>query len=69
MNRIKTGIKLQVTPEQSKQVQEICFANGISWNNRIYEVQHLTREYLFIKDIISWGDYASYLQRQKFRRS
>ena len=52
---IKTNIKMVVTPEESKQVQEICFANGISWSNRVYEVQHLTREYLFIKDIISWG--------------
>ncbi len=64
MNRIKTGIKLQVTPEQSKQVQEICFANGIGWWNRAYEVQHLTREYLFIKDIISWGTMQVYNRKQ-----
>ena len=28
---IKRNIKMKVTPEESKQVQEICFANGISW--------------------------------------
>ena len=48
MNRIKTGIKLQVTPEESKQVQEICFANKIGWNTGIFEVQHLHSKYLFI---------------------
>jgi hypothetical protein len=28
---IKTNIKMRVTPEQSKKVQEICFENGIEW--------------------------------------
>ena len=28
---IKRNIKMMVTPKQSKQVQEICFANGIIW--------------------------------------
>lgn len=51
---IKRYIKMIVTPEQSKQVQEICFANAVFWNNRVYKVQHLTRKYLFIKDVITW---------------
>ena len=37
---MKTNIKLRVTPEQSKAVQKICFANGINWassgTNHIY---------------------------------
>lgn len=28
---IKRNIKMMVTPEQSKQVQEICFADGVFW--------------------------------------
>ena len=28
---IKTNIKMRVTPEQSKRVQEICFENGFLW--------------------------------------
>ena len=30
---MKTNIKMRVTPEQSKKVQEICFENGIEWIN------------------------------------
>lgn len=30
---IKTNIKMRVTPEQSRKVQEICFENGIDWLN------------------------------------
>ena len=30
---MKTNIKIRVTPEQSKKVQEICFENGIEWIN------------------------------------
>ena len=28
---IKTNIKMRVTPEQLRRVQEICFSNGIEW--------------------------------------
>ena len=28
---IKTNIKMRVTPEQSRKVQEICFKNGFAW--------------------------------------
>ena len=57
MNRIKTGIKLQVTPEESKQVQEICFANGISWNDTRAQVLHLEQKYLYIFDpYITFGE-------------
>ena len=56
MNRIKTGIKLQVTPEESKQVQEICFANGIGWSGKDFTVILLDKEYLMIRDGITWDD-------------
>ena len=32
---IKTNIKIVVTPKQSQQVQEICFANGLGWVGEI----------------------------------
>ena len=56
MNRIKTGIKLQVTPEESKQVQEICFANGIGWSGKDFRLILLDQEYLMIRDGITWDD-------------
>ena len=56
MNRIKTGIKLQVTPKESKQVQEICFANRISWNTGYFGVKHLNKKYLCIAEVITWGN-------------
>ena len=49
---IKTNIKMRVTPEQSKKVQEICFENGIYWRmNR--EPVYLNEPFLFINNIIS----------------
>ena len=56
MNRIKTGIKLQVTPEESKQVQEICFANGLGWVGGDFTPSLLDKEYLMICDVITWDD-------------
>ena len=44
---IKTNIKLRVTPEQSKAVQLICFANNISWSNE-FELNFLDAPCLFI---------------------
>ena len=48
---IKTNIKMRVNSEQSKQVQEICFANRITWNTGYFEVQHLHSKYLFINKV------------------
>ena len=65
MNRIKTGIKLQVTPEQSKQVQEICFANRIGWNTGIFDVQHLHSKYLFInKAYLTYCDFGEFFKEK-----
>ena len=48
---IKKGIKIKVTPEQSKQIQQICFDNGVFW--RVAEestVKNLDKPYLFIDE-------------------
>lgn len=44
---IKTNIKMRVTPEQSRKVQEICFENGIEWQDTEKEIQDY--EYIIIK--------------------
>lgn len=54
MNRIKTGIKLQVTPKQSQQVQEICFANGIGWFSSGGIIQLTNKKYLIIDEYITY---------------
>ena len=56
MNRIKTGIKLQVTPKQSQQVQEICFANGIVWGGGDRSVMFTHKPFLHISMGITFGD-------------
>ena len=45
---IKRNIKMMVTPKESKQVQEICFANKIGWHTGTLELKHLHSKYLFI---------------------
>lgn len=53
MNKIRVGIKMRVTPEQSKKVQEICFENGIYWvTDR--KIDQLDKPFLFIDDFISF---------------
>ena len=54
MNRIKTGIKLQVTSEESQQVQEICFANGIGWFSVGGIIQLTNEKYLIIDEYITY---------------
>lgn len=53
MNRIKTGIKLQVTPEQSKRVQEICFENGIYWASKNKNKVIVYSNFLYIRGHIT----------------
>ena len=50
---IRTNIKMRVTPEQSKKVQEICFENGICWKGK-EEVEYLNNPFLFIDNVISF---------------
>lgn len=45
---IKTNIKLQVTPEQLKEVQLICFSNKIYWANTGSNFEKDTVRYIFI---------------------
>lgn len=47
MSKIKIGIKMRVTPEQSKKVQEICFVNGIVWLKST-ELKHLDKPFIYI---------------------
>lgn len=50
---IKTNIKMRVTPEQSKKIQEICFENGIYWvTDR--KIDQLDKPFLFIDEYVSF---------------
>lgn len=54
---IKQNIKIRVTPEQSKKVQEICFANGVYWVVGRNEVRNEEQNYLYLSDeYITFGD-------------
>ena len=48
MNKIKTSYKIAVTPEQSKEIQKICFKNGINWANGSDTILHIYSNYLYI---------------------
>ena len=67
---IKRNIKMRVTSEQSKQVQEICFANGIGWyvlgKNQI---MYLEQKYLYVYgSYIAFGDSLEYFKEHTFSR-
>ncbi len=57
---IKTNIKMVVAPDESKQVQEICFANGIGWKSGSKKVLLEHKQYLLIRDYISYDDRERY---------
>ena len=42
------NIKLRVTPEQSRKVQEICFSKGIVWGATGDTVSYTDAQYLYI---------------------
>ena len=42
------NIKLKVTPEQSRKIQEICFSKGISWRSTGDTVSFTDAPYLYI---------------------
>ena len=54
---------MMVTPEESKQVQEICFANGIGWKTGSKKVLLEHKQYLIIRDCISWDDKERYFDK------
>ena len=45
--------KIKVTPEQSKIVQEVLFANGVKWSGDLAHVIHTDRKYLIVDGRIS----------------
>lgn len=53
---IKRNIKMVVTPKQSQQVQEICFANGIVWGGGDRSVMFTHKPFLHISTGITFGD-------------
>ena len=57
---IKRNIKMRVNSEESKLVQEICFANGIIWKSGSNKVLLEHKQYLIIRDCISWDDRERY---------
>ncbi len=44
------NIKLRVTPEQSRKVQEICFSKGITWGATGNIVSYTDAPHLYITD-------------------
>lgn len=50
---IKTNIKMRVTPEQSRKVQEICFSNGIYWAGENKDKVRIYSNYLYIRGLIT----------------
>lgn len=50
---IKTNIKMRVTPEQSKKVQEICFENGIYWAGENKNKVRVYSNFLYIRGLIT----------------
>ena len=57
MDKIKTGIKMIVSPEQSKKIQEICFENDIGWSSTGNIVINTDEPFLFIdKDYLIYAD-------------
>ena len=60
---IKQNIKMRVTPEQSKKVQEICFANGVYWIVGRNIIQRENKKYLYLSDnYITFGDTYEYFE-------
>ena len=51
------NIKLKVTPEQSRKVQEICFSKGIVWGSTGNVVSYTDAPYLYITNgrILTYG--------------
>jgi len=47
---MKTNIKMQVNPEQSRKVQEIVFANGGMWSGTSKTVRYTEAPFLYLKE-------------------
>lgn len=44
------NVKLRVTPEQSRKVQEICFSKKVIWSSTGDTVSYTDAQYLYITD-------------------
>ena len=61
---IKQNIKMRVTPEQSRKIQEICFYNGVFWPGNKNTIQSENQKYLYINDgHITFGDTYEYFEK------
>ena len=65
---IKQNIKMRVTPEQSKKVQEICFENGICWRyySKVIQTESI---FLYIDDALAHdlSNDEQYFKKDKFQ--
>ncbi len=62
------NIKLRVTPEQSRKVQEICFSKGIIWGATGDTVSYTDAPHLYITGgrVLTYGhDYPFFLTRKR----
>ena len=62
------NIKLRVTPEQSRKVQEICFSKGIVWGAAVDTVSYTDAPYLYItgERVLAYGhDYSFFLTNKR----
>lgn len=48
MNKIKTSYKIAVNSELSKEIQKICFKNGITWWSGGDTISHINSKHLYI---------------------
>ena len=53
--KMKTNIKMRVTPEQSKRVQEICFGNGVCWQASGAVISNMYKSLLYITNTLTFA--------------
>lgn len=59
MEKIGKDYKIAVSPEQSRQIQEICFQYDVGWGNNKCKVANIDSSHLYIypsKNNIRYGD-------------
>ena len=59
------NIKLKVTPEQSRKIQEICFSKGIVWGATGDTVSYTDAPYLYI----TYGRSLTYGHEYRFYKT
>lgn len=66
---IKTNIKMRVTPEQSKKVQEFCFKNGINWYVYLDDTPKYTNKPYILIDERKYLTWLGKNQNDRFMRA